>query len=73
MFLAVCSTIALFTMFEEHVLSGVMLFVFLCRMPYLIAFYPCSMKWDGGAQQKGLYLGMVSVMFAVCYLLVKRR
>lgn len=37
-------------MFEEHVLLGVMLFVFLCRLPYLIAFYPCSMTWDGGAQ-----------------------
>lgn len=37
-------------LFEEHVVPGVMLFIFLCRLPYLIAFYPCSMSWDGGAQ-----------------------
>ncbi|MDE7267516.1 MAG: hypothetical protein K2N89_08635 [Lachnospiraceae bacterium] len=37
-------------LFEKHVLSGVMLVVILCRLPYLIAFYPCSMSWDGGAQ-----------------------
>lgn len=37
-------------LFEEHVISGVMLAVVLCRLPYLIAFYPCSMSWDGGAQ-----------------------
>ncbi len=37
-------------LFEKHVVSGVMLAVILCRLPYLIAFYPCSMSWDGGAQ-----------------------
>ncbi|MDE7415517.1 MAG: hypothetical protein K2N44_04245 [Lachnospiraceae bacterium] len=37
-------------LFEEHVILGAMLIVFLCRLPYLIAFYPCSMSWDGGAQ-----------------------
>ncbi|MBD5469559.1 MAG: hypothetical protein HDR19_00150 [Lachnospiraceae bacterium] len=36
--------------FEKHVTAGVMLVVILCRLPYLIAFYPCSMSWDGGAQ-----------------------
>lgn len=37
-------------LFEKHVILGVMLVVILCRLPYLIAFYPCSMSWDGGAQ-----------------------
>ena len=37
-------------LFEDHVILGVMLVIFLCRLPYLIAFYPCSMSWDGGAQ-----------------------
>lgn len=37
-------------LFEKHVMSGAMLVVILCRLPYLIAFYPCSMSWDGGAQ-----------------------
>lgn len=37
-------------LFEDHVIFGVMLVVFLCRLPYLTAFYPCSMSWDGGAQ-----------------------
>lgn len=37
-------------LFEDHVVPGVMLIVFLCRLPYLVAFYPCSMSWDGGAQ-----------------------
>lgn len=37
-------------LFEEHVTMGVMLAVFVCRLPYLISFYPCSMSWDGGAQ-----------------------
>lgn len=37
-------------LFEDHVIFGVMLVVFLCRLPYLILFYPCSMSWDGGAQ-----------------------
>lgn len=36
--------------FERHVTQGVMLVVILCRLPYLAAFYPCSMSWDGGAQ-----------------------
>ena len=42
-------------LFEDHVLPGVMLVVFLCRLPYLIAFYPCSMSWDGGAQICAFY------------------
>lgn len=37
-------------LFETHVVTGVMLVVILFRLPYLIAFYPCSMSWDGGAQ-----------------------
>ena len=37
-------------LFEQHVLFGVMLVVVVCRLPYLIAFYPCAMSWDGGAQ-----------------------
>lgn len=37
-------------LFERHVTAGVMLVVILCRLPYLAAFYPCSMSWDGGAQ-----------------------
>ncbi|MDE6916837.1 MAG: hypothetical protein K2P39_08580 [Lachnospiraceae bacterium] len=37
-------------LFEDHVMLGVMAVVVLCRIPYLIAFYPCSMSWDGGAQ-----------------------
>ena len=37
-------------LFEKHVIAGVMAVVILCRLPYLIAFYPCSMSWDGGAQ-----------------------
>lgn len=37
-------------LFENHVILGVMFVVILCRLPYLIAFYPCSMSWDGGAQ-----------------------
>lgn len=41
--------------FEKHVITGVMLIVFLCRLPYLIAFYPCSMSWDGGAQICNFY------------------
>lgn len=41
--------------FEKHVIGGVMLVVFLCRLPYLIAFYPCSMSWDGGAQICNFY------------------
>ena len=36
--------------FEKHVIASVMLIVVICRLPYLIAFYPCSMSWDGGAQ-----------------------
>ena len=41
--------------FEDHVILGVMIIVFLCRLPYLIAFYPCSMSWDGGAQICNFY------------------
>lgn len=37
-------------LFEDHVMLGVMLVIILSRLPYLIAFYPCSMSWDGGAQ-----------------------
>lgn len=37
-------------LFEKHVTLGVMLVVVLYRLPYLLAFYPCSMSWDGGAQ-----------------------
>jgi hypothetical protein len=42
-------------LFEEHVILGTMLIVFAFRLPYLIAFYPCSMTWDGGAQISSFY------------------
>lgn len=42
-------------LFEKHVVLGVMLVIFLCRLPYLIAFFPCSMSWDGGAQISNFY------------------
>ena len=42
-------------LFEEHVILGVMAVIFVCRLPYLIAFYPCSMTWDGGAQISSFY------------------
>lgn len=42
-------------LFEKHVIPGVMLVIFLFRLPYLIAFFPCSMTWDGGAQIAGFY------------------
>lgn len=42
-------------LFEKHVIQGVMLVVFLSRLPYLIAFFPCSMSWDGGAQISNFY------------------
>jgi hypothetical protein len=41
--------------FDDHVMVGVMLAVFICRLPYLIAFYPCSMTWDGGSQICNFY------------------
>ncbi len=37
-------------LFEKHTALGTFLAVIICRLPYLIAFYPCSMSWDGGAQ-----------------------
>lgn len=42
-------------LFEKHVMPGVILVVFLCRLPYLISFFPCSMSWDGGAQISNFY------------------
>lgn len=42
-------------LFEKHVVLGVMAFVFICRLPYLISFFPCSMSWDGGAQISNFY------------------
>ena len=42
-------------LFEKHVMLGVILVVFLCRLPYLISFFPCSMSWDGGAQISNFY------------------
>ena len=50
----VCSKLTMF-LFEKHTIAGVMLVVFVCRLPYLIAFYPCSMTWDGGAQISSFY------------------
>lgn len=41
--------------FEKHVVLSTFLFIFLCRLPYLIAFFPCSMSWDGGAQISNFY------------------
>ena len=42
-------------LFEKHVILGVILVIFLSRLPYLIAFFPCSMSWDGGAQISNFY------------------
>ena len=42
-------------LFEKHVILGVMLVIFVCRLPYLISFFPCSMSWDGGAQISNFY------------------
>jgi hypothetical protein len=42
-------------LFEDHVILGTILVVFIFRLPYLIAFYPCSMTWDGGAQISSFY------------------
>lgn len=36
--------------FEEHVVLGASTLMILCRLPYLILFYPGSMTWDGGVQ-----------------------
>lgn len=36
--------------FEKHGVLAPMLCVLICRIPYWIAFFPCSMTWDGGAQ-----------------------
>ena len=36
--------------FEKHDILAPMFCVLLCRIPYWIAFFPCSMTWDGGAQ-----------------------
>ena len=41
--------------FDKHIISSIYIFVFLCRLPYLIAFFPCSMSWDGGAQISNFY------------------
>lgn len=41
--------------FEDHVFLGTFLAVVVCRLPYLIAFFPCSMTWDGGAQVASFY------------------
>ena len=42
-------------LFEKHVVLGVMSVIFVCRLPYLLAFFPCSMSWDGGAQISNFY------------------
>jgi hypothetical protein len=42
-------------LFEDHVILGTMLVIFVFRLPYLIAFYPCSMTWDGGVQIGNFY------------------
>lgn len=42
-------------LFEKHVVLGVMVVIFVCRLPYLLAFFPCSMSWDGGAQISNFY------------------
>lgn len=42
-------------LFERHPMLGTMLCVYLCRLPYWIAFFPCSMTWDGGIQISNFY------------------
>lgn len=42
-------------LFEDHVTLSAVLAVLICRLPYLIAFFPCSMTWDGGAQICNFY------------------
>jgi hypothetical protein len=42
-------------MFDEHVTLGTSLVMLVLRLPYLVAFYPCSMTWDGGAQISNYY------------------
>ena len=42
-------------LFEKHTVLGVMVVIFVCRLPYLLAFFPCSMSWDGGAQISNFY------------------
>lgn len=41
--------------FEKHSILAPMMCVLLCRIPYWIAFFPCSMTWDGGAQISSYY------------------
>ena len=41
--------------FEEHIVFGVAAFMILCRIPYLLFFYPGSMTWDGGVQICSFY------------------
>lgn len=41
--------------FEKHSILAPMCCVLICRIPYWIAFFPCSMTWDGGAQISSYY------------------
>lgn len=41
--------------FEEHIILGVAAFMIVCRIPYLLFFYPGSMTWDGGVQICSFY------------------
>ncbi len=42
-------------LFEKHPVMGPMLCVYAARLPYWIAFFPCSMTWDGGIQISNFY------------------
>lgn len=34
-------------LFDKHPVLGTMLFMIIVRIPYFIAFYPCTLSWDG--------------------------
>jgi hypothetical protein len=41
--------------FEKHIYVGAAIVMLICRVPYIIAFFPCSMTWDGGSQICSFY------------------
>lgn len=41
--------------FEKHPLIAPMAVIWLCRLPWLIAFYPCTVSWDGATQILDFY------------------
>lgn len=41
--------------FEKHALLAPMVIVWLFRLPWMIAFYPCTTSWDGAIQIRNFY------------------